>query len=337
MMNDEQGEKKHGRGEHGGHGKQGCEPKGHGGQGPHGRRRDPSMKPLINWDALENMMRGRMPMPPERKGGGKDGEGRPQHGPGQGIGGWDKQAAFYSKMVQMEREYTPLQLDCFDTDPEDTALDVCCGPGRLVVPLAKRVKSVTALDASPKMLELCLDYAREEGVDGKINTLLMDWEDKEAAKEIEPHDIVISSRSLGLFDMRLLSKLARKYVALIIWANGAPSIPQIVGSLFKGTQEEGRGFPHMHQDRRLGNNLFYNKAYDLGYDPNVRILDDGYRRVFSSREEAYAELSTLGMFELPEDKRDIFKNNADEYLTDNADGTVTYFAKTGSMVIWWKV
>jgi SAM-dependent methyltransferase len=238
----------------------------------------------------------------------------------------------------MEKEYTPLQLDCFDTDPEDTVLDVCCGPGRLVVPLAKRAKSVTALDASPKMLELCMDYAKEEGVADKVSPLLMDWEDKEAAREVPQHDIVISSRSLGLFDMRLLSKLARKYVVLIIWANGQPSIPQIVGSLFKGTQEEGRGGPPAHgADRRLGNNLFYNKAYDLGYDPNVRILDDGYKRVFQSREEAYAELANLGMFELPEDKIDIFKSNADAYLTDNADGTATYFAKTGSMVVWWRV
>jgi len=307
----------------------------HGGRGRH---HDPAMKPFINWDALESMMRGRMPMPPERRGGGQGGgDGKPQHGPGQGIGGWDKSAAFYSKMVQMEKEYTLKQIDCIEIEPGDTVLDVCCGPGRLVVPLAKRAKSVTALDASPKMLELCVEYAKEEGVDDKVTTLLMDWEDKESAMQVEQHDIVISSRSLGLFDMRLLSKLARKYVVLIIWANGQPSIPQIVGALFKGTQEEGRGFPPMFQDRRLGNNLFYNKAYDLGYDPNVRILDDGYTRVFASRDEAYSELANLGMFELPAGKEDIFRKNADEYLTDNPDGSVTYFAKTGSMVIWWKV
>jgi len=29
--------------------------------------------------------------------------------------------------------------------------------------------------------------------------------------------------------------------------------------------------------------------------------------------------------------------SADEYLTDNADGTVSYFAKTGSMVLWFHV
>lgn len=306
---------------------------------------DNTQQPLINWDALQSMVLSRMPGPPMPGQGGKDGKGGkggkggpPHGGPGRGIGGWDKQAAYYSKMVQMEKEWTLRQIECIETEPADTVLDICCGPGRLVVPLAKQVARVTALDASPKMLELCVGYARDEGVEDKVQTLLLDWDDKEAVGELEPHDIVVTSRNQSLFDPKALSRLAKKYVVMIIWANGAPTIPQIIGSLFKDTQEEGRRFPPMPQmDRRLGNNLFYNKVYDLGYDPNVRILDDGYERVFADREEAYRELSQLGMFELPDDKRDIFKRNADEYLTNNPNGTVTYFAATASMVIWWKV
>jgi SAM-dependent methyltransferase len=297
--------------------------------------------PLINWDELAKLA---MPGPPPKKPG-KDGEKDEKKGPGpgRGIGGWDQAAENYNRMVQMEKRYTLDQINLLDITSEDTVLDVCCGPGRLVVPIAKKAKSVTALDASPKMLEYLDQYAAEEGV-SNYNKLLFDWEDKESAEELEQHDIVVTSRSLGLFDVRLLSKLARKTVMMIVWANGAPPIPKIIGSLFKGTIEEdehGHGrppFPFPKQDRRLGNNIFYNKVYDLGFEPNVRILDDGWERTFADREEAYEELFKLapgnGPFKDKKINEEIFRQNADQYLTDES-GAVKYFAATKSFVIWW--
>ena len=59
---------------------------------------------------------------------------------------------YVHKMAAMEREYTFAQLDAFDTSPEDTVLDVGCGPGRISVLMAQRAKSVTAIDSSEKML-----------------------------------------------------------------------------------------------------------------------------------------------------------------------------------------
>jgi hypothetical protein len=149
------------------------------------------------------------------------------------------------------------------------------------------------------------------------------------------HDIVVTSRNQSLGDVDLLAKLARKLVVMIVWANGAPSIPQLVGKLFQGAQDEDRPpFPPM--DRRLGNNLFYNKVYDLGFDPNVRILDDGYGKTFPDREAAYGFLSGLGMFEIGAGKEAVFRSNCDQFLTDNPDGSVTFFSPTASMVLWFK-
>jgi hypothetical protein len=87
--------------------------------------------------------------------------------------------------------------------------------------------------------------------------------------------------------------------------------------------------------RRIGNNLFYNKVYDLGYEPNVRIVDDGFERVFKNRDEAYAEL-----LKLDRDPKDvdmnIFKSNVDKYLKDQKNGTVYFLAKTKTMVLWFE-
>jgi SAM-dependent methyltransferase len=301
----------------------------HGGKHHH---HNPANMPLINWDALMNMVM-RPPMPPAPS---KD--QLKHHGPGRGIGGWDNEAPFYNRMVQMEKYYTQKQIDLLEISPEDTVLDVCCGPGRLVVPLSKKAAKVTGLDASPAMLGLLSDYAEVEGNTEKIETILMDWENKEDVHTLEKHDIVITSRSAGLFDIHELVRLARKWVMCIIWANDSPSIPQITGALFEGTHEgEFAPFTFPKMDRRLGNNVLYNRVYDMGFDPNVRVIDDGWERIFSSKEEAYEELLKLGKQGIDEDKVNVFHANCDKFLTEQADGTVRYFAATKSMVIWWNV
>jgi SAM-dependent methyltransferase len=290
--------------------------------------------PLINWEALMSLA---MPPMPPRPPEGADGK-EPRHkGPGRGIGGWDDTAPFYNRMVQMEKNYTLKQLELLDVSPEDTVLDVCCGPGRLVVPLSKRAAHVTGLDASPVMLDLLNKYAEAEGEPNKIDTILMDWEKKEEVHKLPQFDIVVTSRSAGLFEIPELVRLARKWVMCIIWANDSPSIPQITGALFEGTREGGPKFPHMKLDRRIGNNLLYNIAYDMGFNPNVRIIDDGWEREFATREEAYTELLKLGRDGIDEDKVDVFRANCDKFLTKLPGGGVRYFAPTKSMVIWWKV
>ena len=44
-------------------------------------------------------------------------------------------------------------------------LDVGCGVGRLLIPLAKRVREAVGVDIAPAMLDLCLKHAAEAGVD----------------------------------------------------------------------------------------------------------------------------------------------------------------------------
>jgi 2-polyprenyl-3-methyl-5-hydroxy-6-metoxy-1,4-benzoquinol methylase len=55
----------------------------------------------------------------------------------------------------MEKLHTLNQVNALPLLPDDTLLDVGCGPGRLSVPLAQRVKSVTSLDVSEEVLKFC--------------------------------------------------------------------------------------------------------------------------------------------------------------------------------------
>ena len=77
----------------------------------------------------------------------------------------------------------------------------------------------------------------------------------------------------------------------------------------------------------------FNIAYDLGYEPNVRIFPDGFTADFSSREEAYAQLTRLSAQPVTHMGR--FRANADRWLTAHADGSVTFLRETRSFVMWW--
>jgi len=122
--------------------------------------------------------------------------------------------------------------------PGASVLEIGCGTGRLSIPMARRAKSVTAIDSAEKMLAHCRRNAQEAGVTN-LEVRSLDWKDAVLGQNLEPHDIVIASRSPGLADLIKTISFARKYVVLIAWAN-APNIPMILGDLFAGTGQDPR-------------------------------------------------------------------------------------------------
>jgi hypothetical protein len=87
-------------------------------------------------------------------------------------------------------------------------------------------------------------------------------------------------------------------------------------------------------DRRVGYNADFNIVYDAGYDPNIKIVTDGFTSDFASRDEAYKELWKLR--EIPGDIPQLFKQNADKWLTVNSEGGITFRREPLSFVIWWE-
>jgi precorrin-6B methylase 2 len=272
------------------------------------------MKPLINWEELAKKVESTSP---SAEGGGQR---------------WDRSASMYDQMAKMEKLYTLNQLNAFDTDKNDTVLDIGCGPGRISVPMALRSKSVTAIDVSEKMLSYCQKNAESAGLTN-LNARLLDWKDAVLGENLEQHDIVIGSRSPGLYDIKKVNSFARKYAVLIAWAN-APSLAQICGELFEGAEDAQQRLQPRKADRQLGYNVTFNIIYDLGLEPNVRIVTDGFTKEFESREEAYQDLRRLREF--PDDKLPVFKNNVDKWLFENDKGGVTFKRETRSYVIWWE-
>lgn len=272
-------------------------------------------QPLINWESLVSIVRRTQP-------------NRKQEN-GENI--WDNASRMYNQMIKMEASFTLNQIDAMPLSINDEVLDCGCGPGRITMPVAKRVKSVTAMDSSELMLNACKDNVKEENLNN-VDFVFLDFNTVDVEKDLKKFDVVICSRSNGYSNLVKLSSMSKKIVAIVTWAN-APTIPHILSVLFENTHEESNIFPPT--DRRISYNILINQVYDLGYEPNVSIVEDGFIKTFASKEDAYKELSQLKEFD--SSKMDIFKSNVDNFLTENKDGTFTFLTKTKSAVIWWNV
>lgn len=259
--------------------------------------------------------------------------------PGSGPGGdvcWDEHAAMYAKMAAMEAEYTEHQVNAFPCGPTDTVLDIGCGPGRITAPMARRGASVTALDNSEGMLAECRANCDAAGV-ANVTTLPLSWHDAVAGENVPLHDIVVCSRTAALGDLERVTTFARKRVAMIVWAN-APSIPPLLDRLFAGAQKGPRGgWRWGGPDRRLAYNVSFNVVYDLGYEPNVVIVPDGFTRRFATAQEEYDYLRDLRPMLPGADAEAAFRANVDHFTTVNPDGSLTFRMETRSVVIWWDV
>jgi ubiquinone/menaquinone biosynthesis C-methylase UbiE len=79
--------------------------------------------------------------------------------------------------------------------PDYAALDVACGTGVVTIPLAQRIRRVTALDISPLMLERLREDLTATGL-ANVTVINKDWNETIIGKDVTEHDIVLVSRSL---------------------------------------------------------------------------------------------------------------------------------------------
>ena len=275
------------------------------------------MTNIINWNEFRKAMRS---AGPRRMGH----ENPAEH--------WDKRAEEFNRSTKERSERTDRQVASLRLDPDYTVLDVGAGTGRLSVPIAKIVKQVTAVDQSGGMLSYLEENMAEEGL-SNYKAIQKRWEDVELGVDIEPHDMVIASNSLGMFDLQeALAKMdaaAKKRVYLFISA----------GRRFFDDQEEEfweRVYdrpPRRHGGFRSDYMLLYNILHDMGIYANVEIKDSEHVQHYGSLDEAVEQWKARR--EIPEENEPLLREYLSKNLErENGDG-LTFRRRTKSAMIWW--
>jgi len=271
---------------------------------------------IINWNELRKAMiyEGR-----KRRGHEKPGEM------------WDKRAEEFNRSTRERSERTDRQVASLKLDPEYTVLDVGAGTGRLSVPIAKIVNQVTAVDQSRGMLNYLEENMAEEGL-SNYKAIQKRWEDVELGVDIEPHDVVIASHSLGMFDLQ--EALAKMDAA----ANKRVYIFTAAGKWFFDDMEEELWERVYDRPPRRGGGfrsdymLLYNILHDMGIYANVEIRDTEHVQRYGNLDEAV--LRWKERREIPEENVPLLREYLAKNLTEEGDG-LTFRRRTKSAMIWW--
>jgi ubiquinone/menaquinone biosynthesis C-methylase UbiE len=195
-----------------------------------------------------------------------------------GIEDWDERARGFHEWVKAN-DYAEQFLNRIKVDANSTVLDVGCGPGNLAIPLAKRVKSVTALDISKEMLDYVRKDADKEGL-GNIKCVNKGWEDVVTGEDVEICDVAIASRSLVWFDLKeSLSKIdrvsrQRVYLTRPVTTN----LRHLYEGAYKAIGREYKSGPDYI--------YVYNLLYQMGTYANVEIFESKSRMCYPSLDKA---------------------------------------------------
>ena len=282
---------------------------------------------------------------------------------------WDDRADMYNEVAFSELDDSRTYLDAMGVREGDEVLDVCCGPGRMSVLAAERGAHVVGIDSSENMLAHARANAEAMGVAELCDFRLMDWDHVLPGQNLTRADVVMASRCGAIMQVERLSALARRTVGAQIFAN-APSIPALLDVLFSGCGEapggRGPGAPggpgatggpggpggpapaeqggfgpdRMRPDAPGAKEAIYlkiaQKAFEAGYDPNVRVFPERFRRTFRNAGEAVSWVAGL-MPERAEGNLERLALNVEPFLSDNSEGGVEFCIATKAAIVWWDV
>jgi SAM-dependent methyltransferase len=160
--------------------------------------------------------------------------------------------------------------------PNLKVLDVGCGAGTMTVPLAERVRSVTALDLSPVMLRYLESSISEHNLTN-VRLVNADFLEVDPA-DIGHFDIVLASRSLPMGDLRQaltrMDNLSQKLCYLTWLAGRSEDDAEICEFL---------GVDYYPYPDYL---IIANMLYTMGIYASVEIFTTTSERLFSNIDDA---------------------------------------------------
>ena len=246
-----------------------------------------------------------------------------------GISYWDKRAADFSENRKTnDYEYGRKVYDVLKEilNDQSEVLDIGAGPGTFVIPFARNVKTVTALEPAKEMIAIMKENAREKGVNN-FDIVNKVWQEVEISEVSRKYNLVISSLVLWMLE-DIWPQLIRMEQA----SNGYCCI--VTGAGEKDVNEEklwrdimGDVEQPSYQEYPLVFNLLYTK----GRYPNVKIIRYAGERSVES-EIRHKTLLYSKYLEMTPAIEEIIKKNI---MATAVQGKCR--KESVSAVIWWNV
>ncbi len=198
------------------------------------------------------------------------------------INYWDTRAADFNENTVNMAELTSIQLSKLPLQFDQTIIDVGAGNGRITIPVAKRVKCVTAVEPSNHMLILLKENSKKERA-LNISYLPKSWDDLIIGEDIYPHDLVIASFSLFMVNIEnallKIDAAANKSVYLFVSAS-------------KWVDKEIQNIVFGESIQILPDYIYiYNILHDLGILANVEINHYVHKQSYANLDEALKKIS----------------------------------------------
>ncbi len=242
---------------------------------------------------------------------------------------WDSKAREFNKRVMRNKERANSQAAALGLLPHETVLDVGAGTGRLALPLARAAKSVTALDQSAGMLACLQENMAAEGIDN-IHCIQKSWQDV-LPGELEQHDVILSSNSLGVYDLRealaKMDTLAKRAVFIFTFTDHR--------------RDDGfRDFLRQKEKRRhdppgpAGYLVIYNLLADMGICADIKIVEWSADEHYASLEEAVS--GWMQMHDVPAEKEADMREFLSKKLVKDETGLCLHRHHKQAMISWQK-
>ncbi|MBN2039456.1 MAG: methyltransferase domain-containing protein [Spirochaetes bacterium] len=239
---------------------------------------------------------------------------------------WNKRAPSFSAHAHKSkyaREFLSIIKPCAN----ETVLDMGCGSGTLAIPLASKVKKITAVDFSENMLHHLRDYARKDNIKN-IKIIKASWEDDWENAKIGTHDIAVASRSVAIDDLKKainkLDKAAKKRVYISTVVGDGPHDRKI--------------FEAIRREFITPIDYIYvvNLLYQMGINANVNYISDKYDRIYDSHEAAMNSFYWM-LNELTPDEEIRLSGFLKKHLIrKDSKWVIDYKKEVKWAVIWWE-
>ena len=239
---------------------------------------------------------------------------------------WNKRAPSFANHA-VKTGYSDAFIKIMKPKRSWTVLDMACGGGTLAIPLANKVKQITAVDFSDGMLDILTETARKQKLKN-IRTINAAWDEDWSKKDIGVHDVAIASRSLAMDDIvsgiQKLINSSRKRVYVSTVSGDGPHDRKVMEAV-------GRNFtPHVDYI------YVYNLLFQMGIRANVEFITEQNTKIFDDHDMALNSFRWM-LDSMTAHEEELLKNFLKEHLVRRKDKWVLdYEKKVQWAVIWWE-